>query len=294
MSDTTGLIGGDENEYGYNPSEGVAIGFIVLFSLSTLLHAVQATNYRMWWLFPTACLCGIGELAGWVARFKSASDPTNGDANMAQIVATIISPTPLIAVNFVLMSRIVQRLGVCYSWLSARWYTIIFLTCDIVALVVQGGGGGIAASADDGDRAAVNMGSNIMLAGIVFQLVAIIVYTLVGAEFLRRYTRDLPVRAQPSLGAGKAPFTPRLRLMVCALGFSTLVLFIRSIYRVVELAGGWNGKVIQTQAYFIWLDGGMVTLAIYTMNLCHPGLLLAVQDAGIVDEKDNASAARLI
>jgi hypothetical protein len=67
-----------------------------------------------------------------------------------------------------------------------------------------------------------------------------------------------------------------------------------SIYRVVELSGGWNGRVIQTQAYFIWLDGGMVTLAIYTMNLCHPGLLLAVQDAGTVGEKDNASAARLI
>jgi hypothetical protein len=38
MSDTTGLIGGDENEYGYNPSKGVAIGFIVLFSLSTCMY----------------------------------------------------------------------------------------------------------------------------------------------------------------------------------------------------------------------------------------------------------------
>jgi hypothetical protein len=64
--------------------------------------------------------------------------------------------------------------------------------------------------------------------------VAIIVYTLVGAEFLRRYMRDLPVRAQSPLGAGKAPFTPRLRLMVCALGFSTLVLFIRYVHSPIN------------------------------------------------------------
>lgn len=49
MSDTTGLIGGDENQYGYNPSEGVAIGFIVLFSLSTRMYF--ASSFLCWFFF---------------------------------------------------------------------------------------------------------------------------------------------------------------------------------------------------------------------------------------------------
>ncbi|KAJ7674083.1 RTA1-domain-containing protein [Mycena polygramma] len=274
---TSGAVG-DENEYGYNPSEAIGILFVVLFGLSTLMHAAQATYYRMWWLLPTACLCGVGELLGWSGRLWSSFNPALDDPYMMQITATIISPTPLIAVNFILLSRLVQRLGVCYSWVSARWYTIIFLSCDIVALVIQGAGGGIAASADD--RAVLTLticqGANIMLAGIAFQFAAIVMYIICAGEFLRRYTRDLPVRGQRPLGSGKAALAPGNRLMIYALAFSTLVLFIRSIYRLIELSGGWNGRVIQTQVYFNVLDGGMVVLAIYTMNIAHPGLLLSV------------------
>jgi hypothetical protein len=38
--------------------------------------------------------------------------------------------------------------------------------------------------------------------------------------------------------------------MVAGLAFSTLVIFIRSIYRTIELTDGWRGRIIQTQLYF--------------------------------------------
>ncbi|KAJ7088164.1 RTA1 like protein-domain-containing protein [Mycena epipterygia] len=283
MSNITTPIPIDENQYGYTPSEAVGILFIALFAISTILHAGQATYYRMWWLFPTACLCGVGELLGWSGRLRSSFDPTLSDPYLMQITATVIAPTPLIAVNFILLSQIVQRLGICYSRISARLYTIVFLSCDIVALVIQGAGGGIAASAND--RKGTQMGANIMLAGIVFQFVAIIVYTLCALEFLRRYTRDLPVGGQRPLGLDKVQLTPRVRLMIFALAFSTLVLFIRSVYRIIELSSGWNGRIIETEVYFNVLDGGMVTLAIYTMNIAHPGILLGPVVSGEVAEK---------
>ncbi|KAJ7042169.1 RTA1-like protein [Mycena alexandri] len=272
MSTNTTTIPADENQYGYNPSEAIGILFIVLFGISTTLHVAQATYYKMWWLFPTACLCGVGELVGWSGRLWSSFNPFLSDPFMMQITTTIISPTPLIAVNFILLSRIVERLGLRYSFISARWYSIVFVSCDIVALVIQGAGGGLAASADTVSGSA--LGANIMLGGIVFQFVAIIAYTTCGVEFLRRYMHDLPTHGQAALGSRKSPLTPRMRLLIGALAFSTLVLFIRSVYRIIELSGGWTGRVIQTQVYFLVLDGGMVTLAIYTMNIFHPGRLL--------------------
>ncbi|KAJ7272163.1 RTA1 like protein-domain-containing protein, partial [Mycena rebaudengoi] len=275
MSNTTLPMGEiEESEYGYIPSRNVAITFLTLFGLSTFLHIGQAACYRMWWLLPTACLCGVGELIGWYGRYWSSSSPTLDDPYMMQITATIISPTPLIAVNFILLSRIVQRLGVCYSRISARMYTIIFVSCDIIALVIQGVGGGMAASADD--RVGTQRGANIMLAGISFQFAAIVGYTLCASEFLTRYAKNQPAPGKAAM-VPRAEMTPKLKLLVGAVGFSTLVLFIRSIYRIIELSGGWNSRIIQTELYFNVLDGGMVTLAIFTLNIAHPGLLLGTR-----------------
>ncbi|KAJ6552974.1 RTA1 like protein-domain-containing protein [Mycena capillaripes] len=271
MSAHNGTVALNQTAYGYVPHEGVAILFLTLFGISTLLHAAQATYHRMWWLFPTACLCGVGELIGWSGRLWSSFSPRLGDPYMMQITTTIISPTPLIAVNFILLSRIIARLGPAYSRLTPKSYTRIFLTCDIIALIVQGGGGGIAASSHK--IKSQQLGGNIMLAGIVFQFIAICVYTACGVDFLRRFAANAPVRPMIS-SAERGVLDGRLRLMIGAIGFSTLVLFIRSIYRIVELADGWTGRVITTEVYFNVLDGGMVVLAIFTMNIAHPGLLL--------------------
>ena len=69
-------------------------------------------------------------------------------------------------------------------------------------------------------------------------------------------------------------------------------LAFRAIYRTIELSQGWNGRIISNQLYFsklllrfivAWLlmdnlidilDGAMVPIAMYTINLGHPGMLL--------------------
>jgi hypothetical protein len=48
----------------------------------------------------------------------------------------------------------------------------------------------------------------------------------------------------------------------------------RSVYRTIELQDGWTGRIIHTELYFNVLDGGMVTLAVFTMNFIHPGVFL--------------------
>ncbi|KAF8177302.1 RTA1-like protein [Mycena galopus ATCC 62051] len=264
-----------ETAYGYVPTFGVAVTFLTLFGISTILHTAQAAYFGMWWLLPTACLCGIGEIVGWTGRLWSSFAPALSDPYMMQITTTIIAPTPLIAVNFILLGRIIRRLGAVYSRLTPKSYTVIFLTCDLIALVVQGLGGGIAASSTS--ISSQNLGGNIMLGGIVFQFVALCVYTACGVDFLRNYLASAPVRPMIS-SEERGTLDARLKVMIGAIGFSTLVLFIRSVYRMVELSDGWKGTVIRTEIYFNVLDGGMVTLAIWTMNIAHPGLLLRSAD----------------
>jgi len=133
-------------------------------------------------------------------------------------------------------------------------------------------GGGIAATAPTLDGA--NQGANIMLGGIVFQLAVIVVFSICFVEYFIRYTKRAPIRS----GATRGEITRKLMMMLGAVAFVTLLLFIRAIYRTIELAGGWTGRIIGTELYFNVLDGGMVTIAIFTYNFFHPGPLLATSD----------------
>ncbi|KDR69649.1 hypothetical protein GALMADRAFT_230599 [Galerina marginata CBS 339.88] len=273
----------EESPYNYVPSRTVAIIMIALFGVSTIVHAGQAVRYRRLWLIPTAGLCGLIEILGWSGRLWSSFSPLLSTPFQIEITCTIVAPTPLLAANFVILGEIIRRLGSTYSRLSPKWYTIIFCTCDVVSLVVQGAGGGIAATAPDLKGA--NLGANIMLGGIVFQLGVIVLYSILALEYFIRYHFDAPISSRvksvastndQSEGQLRGLFTFKLKLMSYALIFSTTLLFIRAIYRTIELADGWNGRIISNELYFNVLDATMIVLAMYSMNFANPGILLAL------------------
>ncbi|KAJ7111645.1 RTA1 like protein-domain-containing protein [Mycena crocata] len=254
-----------QSAYGYTPTEYVCIIFVVLFSLSTFIHVGQATYYRLWWLIPSACLAGVLEIVGWSARLWSSISPLLFQSYEMQC------PTPLAAANFIILGHIITRLGPIYSRLSPKLYTTLFLCCDIISLVVQGIGGGMAAGAVN-QLKNPEQGGHVMLGGIIFQMVTITAYVLCAGEFLLRRLRNRPVSAPPP--ATPPALSPRMKLLVGALVFNTTCLFIRAVYRVIELSDGWAGRIIHTQVYFNVLDGAMIALAIITLNVAHPGWLL--------------------
>lgn len=274
LSGNTGI-----GPYNYVPSRDVGIAFVVLFAISTVAHIVQAVRFRMWWLFPTAVFCGAFELVGWSARLYSSANPRALVPFEIQISATITGPTPLIAANFVILEYIIKTLGPRYSRLSPKLYTILFCSSDAVSLTIQGVGGAVAAIAA-GNGKNPTTGSTIMLAGIIMQMVAITLFVIFSSEFLLRYVYDRPLKLpaddleRHQAIAYQLGMDPRMKLSLYAMGFSTTCLFIRAIYRTVELTDGWNGKIISTQLYFNVLDGGMVALAIFTLNIFHPGFLI--------------------
>lgn len=51
---------------------------------------------------------------------------------------------------------------------------------------------------------------------------------------------------------------------------SVVFIYIRSIYRTIELLQGWKGYLITHQGYFVALDGGMIAPAVIIFNIFHP------------------------
>lgn len=259
------------NPYHYVPTLWICALFITLYGLTTLLHLGQSVRYKAWWLIPTACLAGTGEIIGWAARLWSSKNVTALTPFLMQISTTIIAPTPLIAANFMILGRLIRRLGPEFSRLNDKWYLILFTSADAIALVIQAVGGAKASIAVH-KGTSPDVGGNIMLGGIAFQMAAITIYIILASEFVIRFLCDKPVRSDA--GPGTHYFDSRTRLMIFGLGLSAVLLFIRSVYRMIELADGWVGRIITTQVYFNVLDGGMIVLAMFTLNFFHPAVLL--------------------
>ncbi|KAJ7645746.1 RTA-like protein, partial [Mycena rosella] len=264
--------------YGYAPSKSVTVILVVLFTVSTLIHTRRAVHCRRWWFLLTACASGIKEILSWSARLWSALSPSLFTPYEMQIFTTRIRPMPLAPANFIVLGKIITRLGPEYSRLNRN--------PDLISLVVQGIGGALASRPDTSEFSCepdgankllkVLLGGDIMLGGIVFQIVAIIVYVFYAAEFFVRYLKGRPMPRANTHGHEIPPrpskLDTRLKFLIIGLTFNTTCLFIRAVYRVAELADGFTGRIITTQIYFNALDGTMVVLAIFT--IFHPGLLL--------------------
>ncbi|KAG6852829.1 hypothetical protein C0991_008867 [Blastosporella zonata] len=199
-----------------------------------------------------------------------------------------MAPTFMLAANFIIFGRIIRKLGTSYSRIPPKWYSIIFITSDVVSLIIQGTGGGLASVHI---KTNPTPGGHIMLGGIAFQLFILIVYSCLAVEFFVRYSLKKPFRRSGSsetLDLAK-PISKKVKIMSYALAFSTTCLFIRSVYRLIELSDGWKGRIIRTEIYFNVLDGAMVTLAIFSLNFIHPGFFLNEPDADDASpEKANA------
>lgn len=61
------------------------------------------------------------------------------------------------------------------------------------------------------------------------------------------------------------------------LGIATLLIFVRSIFRVAELNGGFSSDLANDETAFMILEGAMMVVACGTMSVFHPGMCLEGQ-----------------
>lgn len=106
-----------------------------------------------------------------------------------------------------------------------------------------------------------------MVAGIVFQLFSITVFVFCAADFIRRTMRRHLLQSL----SGSIP-------LFGAMILSVICIYIRSIYRTIELSQGWSGFLISHESYFIVLDGAMMVIAVAVFNVFHPGWLMPANE----------------
>ncbi|KAF6842393.1 Protein RTA1-like protein 8 [Colletotrichum musicola] len=268
--------------YRYEPSQPGAIAFAVLFAITTVLHVLQMYRTKTWYLTAlivggvckllTCVLSLIGETFGFGARAASASDEPGCwglGPYIMQNVLILIAPAFMAASIYMILGRIVLLTkGEKHSLIKLRWLTKLFVTGDVISLLMQSTGGGMMAA---GEKMA-KIGENMVIFGLFVQLAFFGFFISVAAVFHRRMSNaPTPGTADPAV---------RWRQYLVTLYVTGALIFIRSVFRAAEYIEGNHGVLMRSEAYLYVFDALLMLIVMCWMNWFHPseiGLLLRGQ-----------------
>lgn len=98
----------------------------------------------------------------------------------------------------------------------------------------------------------------IVVGGVAVQLAGYLLFNLAFLSFWYRVRKDRP------------PLYLKLRSFMAAVFLSSLFIVLRSIYRVIEMAYGWDGVINTTEWAVYVFDGAFVLIAVVILNVYNP------------------------
>lgn len=124
------------------------------------------------------------------------------------------------------LGRIIRKArGEKYALVCVNWITKVFIAGDILSFIIQGGSSGVIVSGDNV--------SNIVVAGLLIQVVMFGFFIWTTIVFQARMNR------RPTFEATFEQFDWKNQIRV--LYALSLLILIRSMFRVVEYVEGYNG-----------------------------------------------------
>lgn len=297
----------DEHADGYAPNLGANVFFTVIFALSSVTFLAQGFRWRGWWGFTAATTLGtaleaIGKAtlrkrqqfvqqltykSGYIARILLWQNPFSNAGFDMNVVLLTFAPAFFSAGIYLLLKQFCLVFGPQFSRLRPQLYSYIFISCDVLSIILQCAGGALSATASDGDNL-LTIGENIMIAGLAFQVFTLLIFAILAGDVfysMYKHRYELPAHTS-SLRASR-----KFRFFVGATVFTFLCIFIRCCYRIAELQGGWGSTIMRNETEFIILESvyvlhlalvlscarpanvinSMITLAALAFNIFHPG-----------------------
>lgn len=259
-----------EANLSYDPSLAGNVFYTVLFALVLLLQVGLGIRYRTWGFLIAMFMGLVLEIIGYISRIQMHYNPFTSNPFLIYLICLTIGPAFFSAAIYLCLARILSVYGVTISRFSPRTYTITFMTCDFISLLLQAIGGAIADTAFSSGTS--QTGINIMVAGLAWQVASLLLFMLCCGEYAWRVWRSWIPSA-----AGSHPLreSGMFKAFLGALGLATVTVFIRSCFRVAELSQGFNGPLANNEVTFMVLEGGMISIAAISLTAFHPGLSFA-------------------
>ncbi|ELQ33630.1 hypothetical protein M0657_011464 [Pyricularia oryzae] len=252
--------------YAYAPSLPAAIIFVIAFGLSTIWHIKQLCQSRTWYFIPFIIGC-LFETVGYVGRAISSTESPNFNKNpyIIQSVLLLLGPTLFAASIYMTLGRIIRLLDAGqYSLVPARWITKLFVLGDVLSFFAQGAGGGLLTTAKTENDVA--KGQNIILGGLGIQILFFSFFVIATAAFHVRIYRSPTTQSLNTTTL----WVPMLYVLYIA----SLLILIRSVFRIAEYSQGSRG-LLMTHEYFLYLLDALPMFAVCALfNWMHPSKVI--------------------
>ncbi|KAE8142452.1 RTA1 like protein-domain-containing protein [Aspergillus pseudotamarii] len=250
--------------YRYDPSMAGAVIFTILFTITTIWHAVQLFRTRTWFFIPFV-VGGIFEIIGYIGRALSSHESPNWTLGpyLIQTLFLLLAPALLAASVYMLLGRIILILRAeSHAILRKKWLTKIFVTGDVLSFFLQGAGGGIQSS---GSLDNMKLGEKIIVVGLFVQIFFFGIFIVTAGSFdlkLKKY--PIPRCHDPSI-----PWRKHLNILYA----TSFLIMIRSVFRLVEYIQGNNGFLLHHEIFLYIFDAVLIFVAMIAFNVFHPSEL---------------------
>ncbi|KAJ7144545.1 RTA1 like protein-domain-containing protein [Mycena epipterygia] len=244
---------------GFIPRDDLAITALVLFALSAAVHWIHFFKFRRH-LFMLTLTIGMTVMSiGFVIRLIYAQSASSLGIYVVMNFCILLSPCAFLATDYILLVRLANTLD---EKLRRRCLPIrptiivkLFVGSDITTFCLQGCGGGL--TAIGGSLA--NVGAKISMFGLSLQLLSFAIFTLLLLNFGWRLRTDFPDvwRAKQAGTAFKVlSWNPvdEWRVLYFTICITCIGIIVRSIFRIIEFAGGYTGFVSTHEGYFYIFD----------------------------------------
>jgi hypothetical protein len=237
----------------YLPSRAVSILFAVLFVITTAGVAFRMARTKTWYV-TVFCVGGLCKSIPPSPKYLDMADPIssveviglairaycldNTDQLIPYIlqnVFVLVAPALFAASIYMVLGRIIRGAQAeAYSLVRPTWLTKIFVAFDVISFFVQGGGAGLMANEGSADAA-----EGIVIGGLLVQIIAFAIFVVVMFIFQRRMKKN-PTEAARSPTSTWAQDVNTLYLC-------SILIMIRSIFRVAEFALGHDSYLLETE-----------------------------------------------
>ncbi|PLB45131.1 RTA1 like protein [Aspergillus steynii IBT 23096] len=246
----------------YVPSRAAAVIFLLLFLGATAFHV-----WKIWKLKTWFCICfaigGFFEFIGYCAR-ASAYDKTGRMMPFCiQNTFILLGPALFAASVYMVLGRIITAVRAeHHSLIRVNWLTKIFVLGDVLSFVVQGGAAGMMVSSD-----LASMGNNIVIAGLLIQVIMFGLFIVTAILFQMRMQKSPTTE---SFNA-ELPWKSHLGTLYMV----SLLIMVRSIFRVVEFIMGHDGYLLSHEWTLYIFDALLMWIAMVLFGYRYPGDLQA-------------------
>ncbi|KAJ1731750.1 hypothetical protein LPJ61_002381 [Coemansia biformis] len=242
----------------YTPVHGPAEAAAVLFAAICVVVAVQTRKAKASrWTYILAATAAA-ESIGYILR-AVCIEHISLALFINMNLYLLLPPNALALFNYKSLGDVVRQSGVPARrfWLRPRFITWFFFASDILSFLLQSAGASMTAQ-----ESTVTAGRWICLVGLAIQLVFLALY-LVTVAIVTRNPLYVVGKHPGAMDSAKA----KRRLMVIIIS-TTVLLYVRSIYRLIEFADGYGGKIYRAEWALYVFD----TLAILAMFAVYIGL----------------------